>query len=154
MVYVYVSFSLYIIVGYGDIVATTRLGRVFACVFMATGVLLLALPVGVIGSKFVKLYNEDAARRKEQRLALARYKEEVRMQLMAELQRAGSQSSRKHIEREQSKLSQMSLSPKLMSTKMLSGVVLHSTSSNVSVVPSEVPTDKPLSQFSTEEYKE
>lgn len=48
----------FITVGYGDLAATSVLGRAVACVVMITGILALALPIAVIGSNFSTLYAE------------------------------------------------------------------------------------------------
>lgn len=45
-------------VGYGDLVPTSATGRVLSCLLMMVTFLLLALPVGVIGSNFTHLYSE------------------------------------------------------------------------------------------------
>lgn len=45
-------------VGYGDLAPTSWLGRAVANIVMITGVLVLALPIGVVGSNFSQLYTE------------------------------------------------------------------------------------------------
>lgn len=45
-------------VGYGDLTPTTPNGRAVACIMMYWGVVLLALPIGVISSTFNRIYNE------------------------------------------------------------------------------------------------
>lgn len=45
-------------VGYGDIVPTTFWGRVWAALLMFVGILIIALPVGVLGSAFNQKYEQ------------------------------------------------------------------------------------------------
>lgn len=41
-------------VGYGDVVLTTTLGKIIGSICALTGVLILAMPIGIISSKFTK----------------------------------------------------------------------------------------------------
>ncbi|CAE7629128.1 Kcna3, partial [Symbiodinium microadriaticum] len=45
-------------VGYGDLYPTSPIGRTVSVVLMFTGILIIALPVGVIGSAFSKAFEE------------------------------------------------------------------------------------------------
>lgn len=47
------------IVGYGDVVPTTGLGRVIICAMELLALMLLSLPVGVIGANFLEVYKEN-----------------------------------------------------------------------------------------------
>lgn len=61
-------------VGYGDLYPTTDAGRALAIVLMYLGILIIALPVGVVGSSFSKEYEKMLAMDKlkqEQAAALA-----------------------------------------------------------------------------------
>jgi len=55
-------------VGFGDIYPRTLLGRVVAWVTMLSGILVIALPVAIVGSRFQEVYNEMelTKRRKEE----------------------------------------------------------------------------------------
>ena len=45
-------------VGYGDLIPTSWLGRAITCVVMLSGIVVLALPIGIIGGNFAELYDE------------------------------------------------------------------------------------------------
>ena len=45
-------------VGYGDMCATSWVGRMIGCIVSLSGIVVLALPIGIIGSTFAELYNE------------------------------------------------------------------------------------------------
>jgi len=135
-------------------VATTAAGRVLAVVYMFTGVLLLSLPVGVIGSKFVKIFNEDKARRREQRLARARQKVMIREQLMQELQEFGSFSSRPGLQRQQSSWqSQRSMMRGWISTRMPSGIMFRTNSYESVISPLESSNRTDRIEESEEEHE-
>jgi len=55
-------------VGFGDIYPRTLLGRMVAWVTMLSGILVIALPVAIVGSRFQEVYNEMemTKRRKEE----------------------------------------------------------------------------------------
>jgi hypothetical protein len=56
--------------GYGDLFPTSVAGRAIACVAAYAGVLILALPIGVIGGNFMVEYDKMIKRREEQRAKL------------------------------------------------------------------------------------
>lgn len=90
---------------------------------MFTGVLLLSLPVGVIGSKFVKIYNEDEALRAEQKLEQVHRKEAVRLQLLQEEEEAKRLAAQQKREREH-EASKHGDTLSWVSKNLLKGVVL------------------------------
>ena len=45
-------------VGYGDIVPLTIAGRIFAGITALSGILVIAMPVAVIGTKFSYMFDE------------------------------------------------------------------------------------------------
>lgn len=47
--------------GYGDIAPTSWLGRWVACVVMLIGIIILALPIGVVGGNFAEIYRKEGA---------------------------------------------------------------------------------------------
>lgn len=49
------------LVGYGDLVPTSVEGRAIANILMYLGVMILALPIGVISSNFTELYHHYLA---------------------------------------------------------------------------------------------
>ena len=46
------------LVGYGDLAPTSWIGRMIANIVMIIGIVVLALPIGVLGSNFTSLYAE------------------------------------------------------------------------------------------------
>lgn len=57
--------------GYGDLYPTTPLGRVTACIWIFCGIVIIAMPIGIIGSNFSAVYEEFKDReieRKKQNL--------------------------------------------------------------------------------------
>merc|ERR1711988_1823766 len=46
-------------VGYGDMYPTTTAGKLIVAVAMLMGLLVLALPIGIIGSTFTREYNNE-----------------------------------------------------------------------------------------------
>lgn len=44
------------LLGYGDIAPTSVGGRVLACVCAFTGIVMVALPIGVMGSTFSEVF--------------------------------------------------------------------------------------------------
>ena len=45
-------------VGYGDIVPVTSMGKIIGAITIVCGILLIALPVAIVGSKFQEVYME------------------------------------------------------------------------------------------------
>jgi len=56
---IYTAFSTLTTVTYGDTAPTTGFGRAIAVVNMFTGFILLAMPIGIIGSSFNLVYERD-----------------------------------------------------------------------------------------------
>ena len=68
-------------VGYGDLAPTSSPGRAIANIVMLTGLVTLALPIGVIGTNFTDMYKEavnkkwlDAADALQLKVSLSRTK--------------------------------------------------------------------------------
>lgn len=57
---------------YGDLYPTSPIGRTVAVVLMFTGIIIIALPVGVIGSSFSRAYEEMEAQLRAERLGNGR----------------------------------------------------------------------------------
>ena len=45
-------------VGYGDLIPTSWLGRMVAVIVAMSGIVVLALPIGIIGGNFAELYDD------------------------------------------------------------------------------------------------
>merc|ERR550514_2155041 len=57
-------------VGYGDVVPTTKLGKVIGSVTILSGMVVLAMPVGVIGANFSTEYERvQQEKRRRQKMA-------------------------------------------------------------------------------------
>eukprot|EP01044_Picomonas_judraskeda_P015930 COSAG03_NODE_2753_length_2473_cov_182.466174_2_plen_256_part_00 len=57
-------------VGYGDIYPATDLGHFVGCVIMLSGILTLAVPITLIGSKFNKVWIEEKQKDRKQKMML------------------------------------------------------------------------------------
>jgi hypothetical protein len=54
-------------VGYGDIVPVTSMGKIIGAITIVCGILLIALPVAIVGSKFQEVYMEAEVQQSRQR---------------------------------------------------------------------------------------
>lgn len=77
-------------VGYGDVVPWTVAGRIFGICTMFSGILVIALPVAIIGSKFQEVYQEvEVAQMEKNRMVIFQKKqhgeEEIEREAMASL---------------------------------------------------------------------
>ncbi len=54
-------------VGYGDVVPTTKWGKVVACFAAISGVLMLSFPVSVLGTNFQMMYQEHLQKQREKK---------------------------------------------------------------------------------------
>ena len=51
--------------GYGDIVPTTAVSKVLACFVSLLGIVVLAIPTGIVSSTFIDLSNEERRRNRQ-----------------------------------------------------------------------------------------
>ena len=75
-----ISDSLYFVIittttiGYGDLYPTTQIGRLLACFFVYSGIIITAFPIAIIGQNFVseytKMIDKNLAKNDEERAAL------------------------------------------------------------------------------------
>jgi voltage-gated potassium channel Kch len=77
-------------VGYGDVVPWTVAGRIFGIFTMFSGILVIALPVAIIGSKFQEVYQEvEVAQMEKNRMVIFQQKqhgeEEIEREAIASL---------------------------------------------------------------------
>ena len=87
-------YTAYCAVGYGDLVPTSWLGRMIACMVALSGTVVLALPIGIVGGKFAEQYDSYARTKKmgQRKLNLDCMNDEAMTALFRLIDKGGTQS--------------------------------------------------------------